>query len=146
MVLVGMYGFGEILIKLGQSLHVEAPADRASTKTRFPSLRELWELRATFVRSTLLGTILGAVPGAGATITSFVSYAIEKQYGRRGDKIGTGIPEGIVAPQIASTASVAGHIVPLLTLGIPGSGATAVILGGVPAARRAARTVHVRQS
>ena len=128
MVLVGMYGFGEILIKLGQSLHVEVPPDRASTKTRFPSFQELWQLRATFVRSTVLGTILGVVPGAGATITSFVSYAIEKQYGRRGDKIGTGIPEGIVAPQIASTASVAGHIVPLLTLGIPGSGATAVIL------------------
>lgn len=128
MVLVGMYGFGEILIKLGQSLHVEVPPDRASTKTRFPSFAELWELRATFIRSTVLGTVLGAVPGAGATITSFVSYAIERQYGRRGSKIGTGIPEGIVAPQIASTASVAGHIVPLLTLGIPGSGATAVIL------------------
>jgi putative tricarboxylic transport membrane protein len=80
------------------------------------------------VRSTVLGTFLGVIPGAGATIASFIAYAIEKQYGRRGDQIGTGIPEGIVAPQIASTASVAGHMVPLLTLGLPGSGATAVIL------------------
>jgi putative tricarboxylic transport membrane protein len=75
-----------------------------------------------------LGTLLGIIPGAGATISSFISYAVEKQYGKRRALIGTGIPEGIVAPQIASTASVAGHMVPLLTLGLPGSGATAVIL------------------
>jgi putative tricarboxylic transport membrane protein len=128
MVLIGMYGFGEILTKIGQgSSPVERP-EGTSTKTQFPSWRELWDLRATLIRSTTLGTILGLVPGAGATISSFVAYGIEKQYGKRGDKIGTGIPEGIVAPQIASTASVAGHLVPLMTLGLPGSGATAVIL------------------
>ena len=128
MVLVGMYGFGEILAKIGQGLKLEDRPSASSVKTSFPSLREIWALRATFARSSLLGVILGVVPGAGATITSFVSYAIEKQYGKRGRQIGTGIPEGIVAPQLASTASVAGHVVPLLTLGIPGSGATAVIL------------------
>ena len=128
MVLVGMYGFGEILAKIGHgsTIHVKPCAN--SVKTKFPTRHELWELRATFVRSTLLGTLLGVIPGAGATISSFVSYGIEKQYGKRGDRLGTGIPEGIVAPQIASTASVAGHIVPLMTLGLPGSGATAVIL------------------
>ncbi len=80
------------------------------------------------MRSTILGTILGIVPGAGATITAFISYGIEKQYGRRRHQLGSGLPEGIVAPQIGATASVAGHMVPLLTLGLPGSGATAVIL------------------
>ena len=128
MVLVGMYGFGEILAKIGQGVKIEDRPAPTSVKTSFPTFSEMWALRATFVRSTVLGTLLGVIPGAGATISSFVSYAIEKQYGKRGDLIGTGIPEGIVAPQIASTASVAGHIVPLLTLGLPGSGATAVIL------------------
>jgi putative tricarboxylic transport membrane protein len=129
MVLVGMYGFGEILAKIGHGVRVDGKQyARGTVKTKFPSFREMWQLRATFLRSLLLGTTLGAVPGSGATITSFVSYGIEKQYGKRGKLIGTGMPEGIVAPQIASTASVAGHIVPLLTLGIPGSGATAVIL------------------
>jgi putative tricarboxylic transport membrane protein len=98
-------------------------------QTRFPSWREIWALRDTIFRSTALGTILGVVPGAGAVITSFVSYGIERQYCKRRKELGSGIPEGIVAPQIASTASVAGHMVPLLALGIPGSGATAVILG-----------------
>ncbi|HSQ03252.1 MAG TPA: tripartite tricarboxylate transporter permease, partial [Burkholderiales bacterium] len=79
--------------------------------------------------SSILGIILGIIPGAGATIASFVSYGTESQYCRRRKEMGTGIAEGIVAPQTASTATVAGHMVPLLTLGIPGSGATAVILG-----------------
>jgi putative tricarboxylic transport membrane protein len=128
MVLVGMYGFGEILAKIGQGPNLAVQSSSVDTRTSFPKLRELWEIRATFVRSSLIGTFLGLIPGAGATISSFVSYGVEKQYGKRGKQIGTGIPEGIVAPQIASTASVAGHIVPLLTLGLPGSGATAVIL------------------
>ncbi len=129
-VLVGAYGLGEVFIRFGRTLKLEeGVASEASFKTRFPSWREIWALRATISRSSVLGTFLGVVPGAGAVITSFVSYGIEKQYCRRSDELGTGIPEGIVAPQIASTASVAGHMVPLLALGIPGSGATAVILG-----------------
>lgn len=128
MVLVGMYGFGEILDKIGQGAKSIALPPAGSTTTSLPSWKELWGLRATFARSTSIGTLLGLIPGAGATISSFVSYGIERQYGKRGRQIGTGIPEGIVAPQIASTASVAGHMVPLLTLGLPGSGATAVIL------------------
>lgn len=129
MVLVGMYGFGEILSKIGQPVKIQDQAGTGgSTRTNLPSWREIWALRATFARSTTLGTLLGLVPGAGATVASFIAYGVEKQYGKRGKLVGTGVPEGIVAPQIASTASVAGHVVPLLTLGIPGSGATAVIL------------------
>ncbi|MDP8916877.1 MAG: tripartite tricarboxylate transporter permease, partial [Pseudomonadota bacterium] len=63
------------------------------------------------------------------TIASFVAYGVEAQFGRRRAEMGSGIPEGIVAPQSAATASVGGALVPLLALGIPGSGATAVILG-----------------
>src|SRR4029078_4780363 len=97
--------------------------------TRIPRLAEAWTLRATFARSSVVGVLCGIVPGAGATIASFVGYGVEGQYGKRRRQLGSGIPEGIVAPQVASTASVGGHMVPLLTLGIPGSGATAVILG-----------------
>lgn len=129
-VLVGAYGLGEVFTRFGRRLHIDAnAAETATVQTKFPSWREIWGLRHTISRSTVLGTVLGVVPGAGAVITSFVSYGIERQYGKRRKELGSGIPEGIVAPQIASTASVAGHMVPLLALGIPGSGATAVILG-----------------
>lgn len=128
-VLVGMYGLGEVLARIGQGLHLDDPKEgEANVATQFPTLRELLAVRVTLLRSTVLGTLLGIVPGAGATITSFICYGIEKQYGRRRQLLGTGIPEGIVAPQIGATASVAGHMIPLLTLGLPGSGATAVIL------------------
>jgi putative tricarboxylic transport membrane protein len=129
-VLVGAYGLGEVFTRFGRTLKLDPSARRETTvATEFPSLREIWAMRHTITRSTVLGTLLGVVPGAGAVITSFVAYGIERQYSRRRDELGSGIPEGIVAPQIASTASVAGHMVPLLALGIPGSGATAVILG-----------------
>jgi putative tricarboxylic transport membrane protein len=129
-VLVGAYGVGEVLTRLEQGF-ASSPLQAAGGRiaTSFPSLREVWRLRATFARASLVGVLCGIVPGAGATIASFVSYGVESQYGRRRKELGTGIPEGIVAPQVASTATVGGHMVPLLTLGIPGSGATAVILG-----------------
>lgn len=128
-ILVGMYGLGEVLARIGQGLRIDK-LDATSPKvaTQFPRLRELFAIKATLARSTVLGTLLGILPGAGATITAFICYGIEKQYGRRRQLLGTGVPEGIVAPQIGATASVAGHMVPLLTLGLPGSGATAVIL------------------
>ena len=69
--------------------------------------RSLGRSSATLARSSLLGIILGIIPGAGATIASFVAYGIEAQYGKRREELGSGIAEGIVAPQTASTATVA---------------------------------------
>lgn len=128
-VMVGAYGLGEVLVRLEQGFASSPLQAGGKIRTSIPSVREAWKFRGTFGRSSLVGVICGIVPGAGATIASFVAYGIEGQYGKRRKQLGSGIPEGIVAPQIASTASVGGHMVPLLTLGIPGSGATAVILG-----------------
>lgn len=128
-VLVGMYGLGEVFKRLGQGLALAGRDEpTAEVATKFPSFRELLNIRGTILRSSLVGTLLGVVPGAGATITSFICYGLEKQYGRRRAQLGSGLPEGIVAPQIGSTASVAGHLIPMLALGIPGSAASAVIL------------------
>ncbi len=129
-VLVGMYGLGEVFKRLGQGLAIKKVSkDQSSNiQTDFPRWREVWNIRATILRSSIIGTFLGVVPGAGATITSFICYGTEKQYGRDRRALGSGHPSGIVAPQIGSTASVAGHLIPMLTLGIPGSAATAVIL------------------
>jgi putative tricarboxylic transport membrane protein len=128
-VMVGAYGLGEVLARLEQGFSASPLRGEGRFKTRIPSLAEVWKLRATFGRSSLLGLLCGIVPGAGATVASFVAYGVEAQYGKRKKEMGSGVPEGIVAPQVASTATVGGHMVPLLTLGIPGSGATAVILG-----------------
>jgi putative tricarboxylic transport membrane protein len=128
-VMVGAYGLGEVLVRLEQRFRSPLPEGRGKIATSLPTLREVNEVRSTLARSSILGILIGLVPGAGATIASFVAYGTEAQYSKRRDKLGSGIPEGIVAPQAASTSTVAGAMVPLLTLGIPGSGATAVILG-----------------
>jgi len=128
-VMVGAYGVGEVLTRLGEGFTTVPVETVGSMKTRMPSVKEALRIAMTFSRSSILGTIIGIVPGAGATIASFVTYGVEAQYGKRKEEMGTGIPEGIVAPQAAATASVGGALIPLLTLGIPGSGATAVILG-----------------
>jgi putative tricarboxylic transport membrane protein len=128
-VMVGAYGLGEVLSRMEQGFVTPAMDSGRDVETRLPKWREIRPLKSTVLRSSLIGVICGIVPGAGATVGSFVAYGVEAQYGQRRDKLGTGIPEGIVAPQLASTATVGGHMVPLLALGIPGSGATAVILG-----------------
>jgi len=128
-VMVGAYGVGEVLARLERGFSTAPITSAGATRTELPSWREIVGIKWTLIRSTVLGNIIGIVPGAGATIASFVSYGIEGQVGKRKHMLGSGIPEGIVAPQAAATASVAGHMMPLLAIGIPGSGATAVILG-----------------
>jgi putative tricarboxylic transport membrane protein len=127
-VMVGAYGLGEILSRLERGFTSPTLEKVGRIETRLPTLREIGAVKGTFARSSILGIVVGIVPGAGATIASFLSYGFEAQYGRRRQEMGRGIPEGIVAPQTAATASVGGAIIPLLTLGIPGSGATAIML------------------
>jgi putative tricarboxylic transport membrane protein len=126
-VMVGAYGLGEVLSRLERGL-TSPLAKVGRIETRLPAAREVNAVKGALTRSSLLGIVVGIVPGAGATIASFLAYGVEAQYGRRRQEMGRGIPEGIVAPQAAATASVGGAIIPLLTLGIPGSGATAIML------------------
>jgi len=133
LVMVGAYGIGEVLTRLGAGYPSDGPIDMSIDKktkynTAFPRLREMLPLKGSFIRGTASGVVVGLVPGAGATVSSFVAYGLERQYGKNGNKLGTGAPEGIIAAKSAATASVGGALVPLLTMGIPGSGATAIIL------------------
>ena len=128
-VMVGAYGVGEVLSRLETGFASKPIEKIEHARTELPSFREMSAVKVPFLRSSLLGIVIGIIPGAGATIASFVSYGVESQFGRRKEQMGTGIAEGIVAPQAAATASVGGALVPLLALGIPGSGATAIILG-----------------
>jgi putative tricarboxylic transport membrane protein len=128
-VMVGAYGVGEVLSRLETGFAGKPIEKIANARTELPTWREMLGLKTVFMRASILGNVIGLIPGAGATIASFVSYGLEAQFGRRKEEMGTGIAEGIVAPQAAATASVGGALVPLLALGIPGSGATAIILG-----------------
>jgi len=128
-VMVGAYGLGEVFTRMEKGFVSAALQKTGDVRTRLPAFGRIMAAKMTFLRGSFIGIVVGLVPGAGATIASFVSYGTEAQYGRRKAELGTGIPEGIVAPQTAATASVGGALIPLITMGIPGSGATAIILG-----------------
>ena len=83
------------------------------------------------LRGTLIGFVIGVLPGAGATIASFMAYAVEKKVSKHPEKFGTGVIEGVAAPEAANNAAATGAMVPMFALGIPGSGTTAVMLGAL---------------
>src|SRR5262249_56745348 len=98
-----------------ESVFATKPLDKVSNaRTELPTLKELNEVKGMFFRSSVVGDLIGLLPGAGATIASFVSYGIEARFGKRKEQMGTGIAEGIIAPQAAAPASVAGARVHLL--------------------------------
>jgi putative tricarboxylic transport membrane protein len=93
-----------------------------------PSMQELKACRFAFLNGSIVGFIIGILPGAGSTIASFISYGLEKSLSKHPERFGTGVPEGVAAPEGANNAETGGALVPMLTLGIPGSGTTAILL------------------
>ncbi|MDP1535614.1 MAG: tripartite tricarboxylate transporter permease [Burkholderiales bacterium] len=91
--------------------------------------REARALIPTILRSSVIGTAVGIIPGAGASVAAMLAYSEEQRWSKRPEKFGTGINEGIAAPECANNAVVAGTLVPSLALGIPGSGGAAILLG-----------------
>ncbi len=131
-VLIGLFAIGEILEQVagdaGDGLEA-ASAGRVEARPRLPSLEELWRYRWSVLRGSGVGLTIGTIPGAGATVSSFVSYGVERQFAREPARFGRGSLEGLVAAESSVNGSTGGAMIPLLTLGIPGSGATAVMMG-----------------
>ncbi len=100
-------------------------------RTVLPRLKEIVRLLPVYVRSIPIGIGIGILPGVGATTAAFVSYAQAAKFSKEPEKFGTGIPEGIAAPESANNAAAMGAMVPLFALGIPGSATTAIMLGAI---------------
>lgn len=90
--------------------------------------KDLWEAKWTMLRSSILGFVAGVLPGAGASLGSFLTYMMEKSIAGDKGKFGTGVVKGVAAPEAGNNAAAGGALVPMLTLGVPGSGTTAVLL------------------
>lgn len=131
-VMIGLFAVTEVLKQTVKQKKIDAnevqDADNSKSKTVLPSFKELWATKATMARASILGTIVGILPGAGATIASFLSYAIEKKVSKKAHLLGTGLPDGIVASEAANNAATGGSMVPLLALGIPGGNAAAIMM------------------
>ena len=129
--IVGLFALSEVFIFLEQH-RGSAVAGKESTLTigrLTPSLTTLKRCTPTMIRSTGIGFIAGVLPGAGASLGSFLSYSVEKQIvDSDGKTFGKGDPRGVAAPEAGNNAAAGGALVPMLALGVPGSGTTAVLL------------------
>lgn len=128
-VLVGLFALSQCFITC-EDLFTERPAAKA-TKHPFPSKSDLKTIIPTIIRGGLTGTGIGIIPGAGGDISAFISYDMEKRLSKHPEKFGTGVPEGIAAPESSNNGTTGGALIPLLTLGIPGDANTAVMLGAL---------------
>jgi putative tricarboxylic transport membrane protein len=128
-VLIGLFAIGEVLDQIVARDPAPLPEHPGARAVPRLPLLDLWPLRWPLARGTLVGIAVGGLAGAGATVSSFVSYGLEKQISRRPELFGTGHPGGLVASESSVNGSTGGAMIHLLTLGIPGSAATAVMMG-----------------
>jgi putative tricarboxylic transport membrane protein len=127
---IGLFGIGEILLTIEEGLVFKGKSAKLNVKVVLETWKELAKYWKTSLRSSLVGCLMGIVPG-GATPASFMSYGVAKRVSRDGDKFGTGQIEGVVAPETAAHAAGTSALLPMLTLGVPGSPTAAVLLGGL---------------
>ena len=126
--LLGVFAVSEMFIQAEHNVRA-TKFDTESLRARLPSFPVLNRLKGLILRSSIVGTVIGVIPGEGAAVGAFFSYSEAKRRSKTPEKFGTGIPEGVVAPETANNATIGGALVPTLTLGVPGSPAAAVLLG-----------------
>ncbi|MDF2821060.1 MAG: C4-dicarboxylate transporter permease [Clostridiales bacterium] len=128
-VMIGLFALSQAFVSIEtmvKKLVIKQKVDRV-----LPSLSDIKKITPTTIRSGLIGTFIGIIPGAGADIGAFVAYNEAKRFSKHPNDFGTGIPEGIAAPEAANNGVTGGAMVPLLTLGIPGDATTAIMLGAL---------------
>ncbi len=131
LVAIGIFAIGEVLANMERFKPLELLPVPKGLKNLLPTWQDMKDCRFAFVNGSVVGFLIGILPGAGATVSSFLSYGIEKAVSKHPEKFGTGVIEGVAAPEGANNADTAGAMVPLLTLGIPGSGTTAILLAAL---------------
>ncbi len=114
---MGLFGISEILQNLEDSLDREVFKPRI--QNLWPSLRDWADSKWAIVRGSLIGFVLGILPGGGAVVATFVSYAVERKVARHPERFGKGAIEGVAGPESANNAAAGGSLIPLLSLGIP---------------------------
>lgn len=128
-VVIGLFAISETLLLLEKTY--SGKSEILKVGRTLIKWTDLISCKWTIIRSSILGFIIGILPGTGASIASAVSYAVEKKISDKDHSFGTGNYKGLAAPEAANNASAVGAMVPMLTLGIPGSGTTAILLGAL---------------
>lgn len=130
-VTVGLFAIGEVLYSIETQVKFHSIEVPKRLGLLLPSLREFVQCIGTWVRSIIVGFFIGALPGTGSTIASFLSYSVAKNFSKTPEMFGKGAMEGVAASESADNAATGGSLAPMLTLGIPGSSATAMMMSAL---------------
>ena len=128
-VLIGMFAIPEVLRYARAPAEIEPPPVQAIRNVLAGVGSVLKRLWADLVQGSAVGVIIGIIPGAGADIAAYVSYAISRRFSKQREKFGTGIPDGLVSATTSNNSAVGGALIPTTVFGIPGDSLTAVIIG-----------------
>ncbi len=127
--LIGLFAISQVMAELEG---VDIPIVKANkVKVNLPDRKTVLQLMPTIIKSSVIGTLIGAIPGPGAILGSFIPYAEAKRASRHPEKFGKGALEGVAAAESGNNSAAIGALIPTLTLGIPGEAATAVLIGGL---------------
>ncbi|GHE90800.1 membrane protein [Aliiroseovarius zhejiangensis] len=129
--LIGLYSIPEVISMISNRTNVMPQADVAGSKGALSYLGEVMARKFNVLRSSLIGIIVGIIPGVGCSVGGFLSYDAAKRASKTKEEFGNGSPDGVIASETANNAVTGGTLIPLLTLGIPGNPVTAVLLGGL---------------
>ena len=130
--LLGLFGFSEILVLANKrSISAGADATYRGLKAPLEGVRTAFTYPFVIMRSAIIGMVVGIIPGAGATPANVIAYGQARQWSREPEKFGTGTYEGLVATDVSNNAVVPGALIPTLTLGIPGSGTTVIMMAAL---------------
>lgn len=130
-VIVGLYGIGEVFKNFETIRETGVFALKKAFGRIWITMEEWRRCLMPILRESPIGFVIGVLPGAGGTIAAMMAYSNEKRLSKDPDSFGTGVPEGLAAPEAANNAASIGAMIPMLTLGVPGSGTTAVMLGAL---------------
>ena len=128
-VAMGLFGISEVLLNLETEINRDILATKV--KNLFPTLKDWADSLWSIVRGSILGFFLGIIPGGGAVVASFASYAIEKKASKHPEEFGKGAIQGVAGPESANNSAAGGSFIPLLTLGIPANPVMAILLGAL---------------
>jgi len=128
-VVIGLFGISEVLVNVER--HFKQEVFDTKIRRLFPNLQDWKKSIFPIVRGTLIGFVMGVIPGMSVVIPTFVSYVVEKRLSKYPEKFGTGVIEGVAGPESANNAAATGTLIPMLSLGIPTGASTALLLGAL---------------
>jgi putative tricarboxylic transport membrane protein len=127
--LIGLFGYAQVFRNI-EKIKILPPVDSKVEKI-LPTIGEILSTLKTMIKSAVMGTFIGSIPGTGCDVAAFVTYGEAKRSSKHPEKFGTGILEGVAAPEAGNNGATGGAMIPMLTLGVPGDAVTAVLLGAL---------------